>query len=116
MCIRDRGNHFLNTQVGEDLVTNPEANSVPEEILLSWQDEKKFKQMRSSSLNETDSLLLSPEHLAELRVYLGKIHARFAKLYGANLQDAKFAMEIEYKVKANGKLAIKQARPWVFAK
>jgi hypothetical protein len=46
--------------------------------------------------------------------FLGKIHSRFAKLYGKSLDDKKFAMEIEYKVSKNGVLAIKQARPWVY--
>ncbi len=39
----------------------------------------------------------------------------FAKLYAAQ-SDAPFAMEIEFKVTSDGRLAIKQARPWVIRK
>ena len=44
---------------------------------------------------------------------LRTIHGAFRELYepGAN---AAFAIEIEFKITADGRLAIKQARPWVY--
>ena len=30
--------HYVNSQVGEDLVTNPDAHSLPEELLLRGRD------------------------------------------------------------------------------
>jgi phosphoenolpyruvate synthase/pyruvate phosphate dikinase len=109
-----KDNYYLNTQVGEDLVTNPEANSVPEELLLNWWKPNEHKVMRQSSLAKGEGLLLSDKHLTQMNECLGKIHARFAKLYGKSLDDKKFAMEIEYKITKEGILSIKQARPWVY--
>ena len=109
-----KDNYYLNTQVGEDLVTNPEANSVPEELLLNWWKPNEHKVMRQSSLAKGEGLLLSDKHLTQMNECLGKIHARFAKLYGKSLDDKKFAMEIDYKITKEGILSIKQARPWVY--
>jgi hypothetical protein len=109
-----KGNYYLNTQVGEDLVTNPGADSIPEELLLNWWRPNEHKVMRRSSLAKGDELLLSEKLLTQMNEFLGKIHSRFAKLYGKSLNDKKFAMEIEYKVTKDGVLSIKQARPWVY--
>jgi len=109
-----KGNYYLNTQVGENLVTNPEANSIPEELLLNWWKPDEHKVMRHSSLARGNALLMSDKHLTQMNECLGKIHARFAKLYGKPLNDKKFAMEIEYKITKDGNLSIKQARPWVY--
>ena len=109
-----KGNYYLNTQVGENLVTKPEANSIPEELLLNWWKPDEHKVMRHSSLARGNALLMSDKHLIQMNECLGKIHARFAKLYGKSLNDKKFAMEIEYKITKDGNLSIKQARPWVY--
>ncbi len=111
---RTEGTYYLNTQVGEDLVTNPEEDSVPEELLLDWFDAGKIKVMRRSN-HVKDGLILSPEHLDQLREALGIIHNRFAKLYGYSYDARDFAMELEFKVTRERKLSIKQARPWVFS-
>jgi len=109
-----KGNYYLNTQVGENLVTNPGANSIPEELLINWWNPNERKVMRYSSLVKGENILMSDKHLTQMNECLGKIHARFAKLYGKLLNDKKFAMEIEYKITLDGKLSIKQARPWVY--
>lgn len=109
-----KGNYYVNTQVGEDLVTNPDEESVPEEVLIDWFDAKESKIMRRSNRTEKEQIL-SPKHLDQLRKSLGIIHNRFAKLYGKGYEDNNFAMEVEFKVTVDGVLSIKQARPWVFA-
>jgi hypothetical protein len=57
--------------------------------------------------------LLTDDQLDELRSRLARIHGRFRDLY-KKTEDERFAMEIEFKITKDGKLAIKQARPWVF--
>ena len=107
------GNYYLNTQIGEDLVTNPEAESIPEEILLSAANSSDYTVMRHSNQVGDGELILTPQYLRQLGPMLTAIHSRFGILYGVRAQD-EFAMEIEYKITAEGTLAIKQARPWVF--
>ena len=107
------GNYYLNTQLGEDLVTNPNAASSPEEILLGWRERDGHEVVRRSRDAPGNNLLLQEDHLSEIRADLTIIHEGFRQLYGRDPED-QFAMEIEYKVTAEGKLVIKQARPWVF--
>jgi len=107
------GTYFINTQVGEDLVTNPDAFSLPEEILLDalGDSEKLVTLLRRSNQVDNSGLLMTDGQYTQLRDYLKVIHDEFKILYGAQDQDD-FAMEIEYKITQDNTLAIKQARPW----
>ena len=107
------GNYYLNSQVGEDLVTNPGGESIPEEVLLSWWPEDGHE-VRQFSNQTREGRVLTADHLILLRKCLGKIHGKFAKLYGVDPDSTAFAMEVEFKITKDGALAIKQARPWVF--
>ena len=106
------GNYYLNTQVGEDLVTNPEQQSIPEEVLMDWWDSNNYRVVTSSNRTSDNKRILTGEYLRELSRYLGMIHNKFSQLYGPAGQTADFAMEIEFKITNEGKLSIKQARPW----
>jgi hypothetical protein len=105
--------YYLNTQLGEDLVTNPDALSIPEEILLGAAPGSGYNLLRPSNQVAAGEQLLSDEQLDQMRHYLGVIDQRFRALYGIRPAEP-FAMEMEYKITAEGVLAIKQARPWVF--
>ncbi len=107
------GNYYLNTQVGEDLVTNPEEQSVPEEILMDWWDSSNYRVVKTSNRTTDSKRILTDAYLRELSRYLGMIHNKFGQLYAPTSQTADFAMEIEFKITNDGKLSIKQARPWV---
>ena len=108
---RRTGSYYVNTQLGEDLVTNPDAHSVPEELLLH-PDGTHTVTARSNQI-PAGQLLMSDTQLEQLRRHLEAIHYRFAVLYGIGPGE-QFAIEIEYKITSDNILSIKQARPWVF--
>jgi hypothetical protein len=105
---------YLNTQVGESLITNPDPNSVPEEILL-YEDPDQgggYLVLRLSNLVNPGELVMDQIYLDQMRDYLSVIHDGFAVLYDVVGADD-FGIDIEYKVTAQDQLIIKQARPWV---
>ena len=105
------GNYYVNSQLGEDLVTNPDAHSAPEEILLHQGGE--YTVLATSNQMQRGQLLMSDAQMDQLRRHLELIHDEFAELYGVEA-DEPFAMEIEFKITSDDILSIKQARPWVF--
>ena len=105
------GNYYVNSQLGEDLVTNPDAHSAPEEILLHQGGE--YTVLATSNQMQLGQLLMSDAQMDQLRRHLELIHDEFAELYGIEA-DEPFAMEIEFKITSDDILSIKQARPWVF--
>ena len=109
------GSYYVNSQVGEDLVTNPDAHSVPEELLLGPVGGiyGPYTILGTSNQALPGQLLMTDAQLAQLRQYLEVIHDHFKGLYNP-AADESFAMEIEFKITSDNVLAIKQARPWVF--
>ena len=103
--------YYVNTQIGEDLVTNPDALSVPEEVFLV--PTGGYLAIRTSNQKPPGQLIMSYGQMDQLSRHLTVIHEKFAKLYNPG-PDEDFAMEIEFKITSDNVLAIKQARPWVF--
>ena len=89
------GGYYVNTQVGEDLVTNPDAHSVPEEIVLNKFGS--YTVLATSNQMPPGQLLMSYDQLKQLRRHLAMIHEQFTVLYGIG-PDEPFAMEIEFKI------------------
>ena len=105
---------YLNTQVGESLITNPDPNSVPEEILL-YEDPLQgggYLVLRLSNLVNPGELVMDQVYLDQMRDFLTVIHDEFSILYDVEGAEG-FGVDIEYKVTAQDQLIVKQARPWV---
>ena len=104
--------YYVNSQVGEDLVTNPDALSVPEEVLLDIYGSAIL--LGASNQVAAGQRLMSDDQLLLLHDHLFATHHRFENLYKPESGEP-FAMEIEFKITSDNILAIKQARPWVFS-
>jgi hypothetical protein len=104
---------YLNSQLGEDLITNPEAQSTPEEMLLDREriNDNDYVLVQRSNLVDQDSIILGESFRADMREFFNIIHDEFAVLYNA-VDNPTFAMDIEYKITEEFQLIIKQARPW----
>ena len=105
--------HYMNVQVGENLITNPEPGSLPDEFTianLTFDNAFEIQYIRHSNLITEGETVMSREQALQLRGYMATLHNRFRSLYRGN---SAFAMEIEFKITAVGEIVIKQARPWV---
>lgn len=108
--------YYVNVQVGESLVTNPDPGATPDELLVAktgpngeW--ETQFIQ-RSSLLPAGKSAVLTADQLGLLRYRMARVQWHFKRVYKKE-NDPNFAMDIEFKLDSNGRIVIKQARPWV---
>jgi hypothetical protein len=103
---------YVNTQAGEDLVTNPNDLSIPEELLL-YNDGSNYV-VSYSNLVKPGTTLLTTAQMAALQTSLATIRDRFAELY-KTVPGEDFAIEVEFKIIADQTLTIKQARLWIFS-
>ena len=106
---------YVNVQVGESLVTDPDPNATPDELLISAigpRDEYETQYIRRSTLTAAGATVLTAQQIERLTGVLETIQERFKIIYGAQADPA-FAMDVEFKIDAAGDLAVKQARPWV---
>jgi len=110
--------YYINAQVGEDMVTNPDGDATAEEVLVidnidaATQHAYEAIYVRRSSLVSEGETVLAQDDLMLLVAQLSKIQRHFARLYRRQSDDS-FAMDVEFKIDRDGVLAIKQARPWI---
>jgi len=106
--------YYINVQVGEDLVTNPDSNSIPEEMLVAdllGAERYEIQYIRFSNQLEDGERVLTKDQVLDLVSKMATLNTSFRRLYDSN--SSRFAMEIEFKITEDGELSIKQARPWV---
>jgi pyruvate,water dikinase len=108
--------YYVNVQLGEDLVTNPQPFSTPDEFLvadLAGAERYEIQYIRHSNLVAGGEPILTREQIFELADMMDYIQEHFQRLYEIPELYWDFAMEIEFKITVDGRLNIKQARPWV---
>lgn len=111
---------YINVQLGEALVTNPDKNSVPEELLVmedvetSTPDERFYETViiRRSNLVKPGARVLAEEQVLYLTRQMEIIQSHFKEVYQQQSENT-FAMDLEFKIDKDSQLVIKQARPWV---
>ena len=104
---------YVNVQLGEVPVTNPEGGANPEifSILPGPLGAVQVARQRFSSLSP-DKPILADEEIDSLFVEAGKIQTHFAGLYGKD--PYALALDLEFKFHGpDRKLIIKQVRPYV---
>jgi len=110
---------YVNVQVGEDLVTNPDEESIPDEFLVAKipisnrEIEYEVLRIRHSNKTENGKSVLSDKHTQQLISVMAAIQSHFRRVYKIAEDDLNFAMDIEFKVTEENELQIKQARPWI---
>lgn len=103
---------YVNVQLGETSVTNPENGALPEvfSILPRPGGGVQVARQRTSSLSP-DEPLLSDDELFELASAAARVQAHFAPLYEAD--SSVLALDLEFKLHGpHRSLLIKQARPY----
>lgn len=105
----------VNAQVGENLVTNPTGGATPDNILvanygLQGQTVVQYLTKTNQPLVGGRTHALTDPEVAALFRAMKVVEGHFKTLYGT--RDG-FNIECEFKITKDGKLLIKQARPWV---
>lgn len=103
---------YVNLQLGETSITNPDDGSRPEIVtLMAGGGEVQSVRLQYSSLSPTSGILTSTES-RELYNGVQKIQRHFAGLYKKNA--AAMLLDIEFKlIDADRKLLFKQVRPYI---
>jgi phosphoenolpyruvate synthase/pyruvate phosphate dikinase len=102
---------YINVQQGEASVVLPEEGVTTDQILYYYQSPgQPVVYIRHSNLVPAGETVLSNAELYELGTALAAIHAHFLPAYGRS--GGFYAMDTEFKITEDGRLEVKQARPY----
>ena len=102
---------YINVQQGEASVVLPEDGVTTDQILYYYQSPgQPVVYIRHSNLVPAGETVLSNAELYELGTALAAIHAHFLPAYGRS--GGFYAMDTEFKITEDGRLEVKQARPY----
>lgn len=115
-----RSSYYFNVQYGEAAVTNPAPGIVADEMLYRFGIEPPEWYLAYSSFQDKaapTSTVLSADELETVMLTLKEIHNYFRPLLDPTLENAYFAMDIEFKLLGESReLLVKQARPFSYGK
>ena len=94
------------------LLAGPDGEAPFLGFVLIPNGEREVQYVQRSDQVPAGGAVLTHAEIERLVVALERIQERFKRLYDAQ-QDPKFAMDVEWKFDANGRLVVKQARPVV---
>jgi hypothetical protein len=106
------GQTYVNVQLGEESVTNPTGNSIPEAycVVPGANAEVQAAVLAYSSLSPEQSLLSQAE-VVQLEELSQQVVKHFASLYGAPVSATSLDMEFKFSGE-DRQLLIKQVRPF----
>ena len=105
--------HYVNVQLGEVSVTNPENGAFPEifVIIPGVESQVQMQSLSWSSLSPGEPIL-NIEEVAELYKLSDKVHTHFSELYGKHKLNCAFDIEFKF-IPPQRKLIFKQVRPYI---
>ncbi len=102
---------YINVQEGEESVVLPEEGVTTDQLLYYYSSPgQPVVYIRHSNLVPDGQTVLSNAELYELGTALAAIHAHFLPAYGRS--GGFYAMDTEFKITEDGRLEVKQARPY----
>ena len=102
---------YINVQKGEESVVLPEEGDTTDQILYYYESPgQPVVYIRHSNLVPEGETVMTNAELYELGTALAAIHAHFLPAYGRS--GGFYAMDTEFKITEDGRLEVKQARPY----